>query len=220
MQPLFELFPPDRDGLLLVACELVRPKHLEYIATLDAGYGAAKHLAGLRRVWEKRELFDVFRWEPGEALQLARWVTLEERHDRDLQICRLFGGAALLTTCTHYEDPWSEEPDTISQLIDGALYFGEEVCEPLLRLLTFRLQQLAPDESEVIFYRLGLAILSILHQPSSEWNDGLVDWVMEMELKLIKDCQVTLPEDWRDLVARVVSDYPKLGKTLPFLADR
>jgi len=78
-QHLLDLYPPDRAGLLALACETVTDEALVMISKLDNGREAEIHLAKLREIRASKTVPAELDWEPREVLELCCHVRPDEQ---------------------------------------------------------------------------------------------------------------------------------------------
>jgi hypothetical protein len=151
--PLDCLEPSDQP-LLDLMVEHIDDAMLLKIARCDYGDDVEIHLAALHQIRAKNIPVPL-KWHPGEVLCLTRWTELESLKSQDGGIStrnhwmRLFACTALIWASLEPEndedrdEDWNHiegENSTIIQLLDSALYLGDDVSLAALKFLAWRMQ--------------------------------------------------------------------------------
>jgi hypothetical protein len=223
--PLDYLKPADRPLLDLVFGQVDDAMLLE-IARCDYGDDVEIHLAALHQIRAKNIPVPL-RWHPGEVLCLTGWTEWDSlsSHSTRNHWMRLFACTVLIWASLEPENyvyqlgdgNHSEgEESTIIQLIDSALYLGDDVSIAALKFLGWRMQSqieralIDEDFGECPCYAVGMLLLCVsLDRCNPEIISFLISIVYcDREyipiFKEINDCQ--LSQKWRDTIYQILLD--------------
>jgi hypothetical protein len=227
--PLDCLEPSDQP-LLDLMVEHIDDAMLLEIARCDYGDDVEIHLAALHQIRAKNIPIPL-KWHPGEVLSLTRWTELDSLNAQDGGIStrnhwmRLFACTALIWASLEPENyvyqlgdgNHSEgEESTIIQLIDSALYLGDDVSLAALKFLAWRMQSqleralIDEDFGECPCYTVAMLLLCVT---LDRCNPEIISFLISIAYcnheyipisKEINDCQ--LSQKWLDTIARILLD--------------
>jgi hypothetical protein len=227
--PLDCLAPTDQP-LLDILGDRVDDSMLLEIARCDYGDDVELHLAALHEV-KANNISAPMQWYPGEVLCLTRWTELDNLAlDKAILDCnhwmRLFACTALIIAALDpEEDEYETEDwsfhwnhvsginDTMIQLLDSALYLGEDVSMAALQFLGWRMQchirQASIDEdfSDCPCYAVAILLLCV---SLDRCNDELVRFLISMAYydrgcwPISREIDGQRTQKWRDTIDRIL----------------
>jgi hypothetical protein len=237
--PLDYLESSDRPLLDLIF-DRVDDSMLAEIAAYDYGHDVAIHLEALHQI-RANNIPIPLQWHPGEVLCLTGWKEWDSLPQHGAistrnHWMRLFASTVLIWASLepeNYEDPdegWNHidgENSTIIQLIDSALYLGNDVSIAALKFLGWRMQcqiqraLIDEDFGDCPCYAVAMLLLCV---SLDRCEPGIVRFLISMAhcnseyipiSKEINDCQ--LSQKWRDKIDQILLDpmassYARLGK--------
>jgi hypothetical protein len=223
--PLDYLEPSDRPLLDLVFGQIDDAMLLE-IARCDYGDDVEIHLAALHQIRAKNIPVPL-KWHPGEVLSLTSWTEWDSlsSHSTRNHWMRLFACTVLIWASLEPENyvyqvgdgNHSEgEDSTIIQLIDSALYLGDDVATAALKFLGWRMQSqldralIDEDFGECSCYSVAMLLLCV---SLDRCNLEIISFLISIAYcnheyipisKEINDCQRS--QKWRDTIDRILLD--------------
>jgi hypothetical protein len=227
--PLDCLKPLDQPLLDLLFGHIDDAMLLE-IARCDYGDDVEIHLAALHQIRAKNIPVPL-KWHPGEVLCLTRWTELESLKSQDGGIStrnhwmRLFACTALIWASLEPENDEDQDEDwnhiegedsTIIQLLDSALYLGDDVSIAALKFLAWRMQSqmkralIDEDFGNCACYAVAILLLCVsLNRCDPEIVSFLISmaycnndyWPLSKE---INECQ--REQKWREVIDRILLD--------------
>jgi hypothetical protein len=223
--PLDCLEPSDRPLLDLVFGQIDDAMLLE-IARGDYGDDVEIHLAALHQM-RSNKIPVPLQWHPGEVLCLTRWTEWDSlsSHSTRNHWMRLFACTVLIWASLEPENyvyqlgdgNHSEgEESTIIQLIDSALYLGDDVAIAALKFLAWRMQSqleralIDEDFGECPCYAVAMLLLCV---SLDRCNSEIISFLISIAccnheyipiFNEIDNCQ--LSQKWRDKIHQILLD--------------
>jgi hypothetical protein len=203
------------------------------IARCDYGDDVEIHLAALHQI-RANKIPAPLQWHPGEVLCLTCWTEWDSlsSHSTRNHWMRLFACTVLIWASLEPENyvyrlgdgNHSEgEESTIIQLIDSALYLGDDVANAALKFLGWRMQSqlnralIDEDFGECPCYAVAMLLLCIslgrcVGVPTGG-NPEIINFLISIAycnheyipiFKEINNCQ--LSQKWRDTIYQILLD--------------
>jgi hypothetical protein len=227
VHPLNCLEPSDRPLLDLIF-EHIDDSMLAEIAIRDYGNDVEIHLAALHQI-RANKIPIPLQWHPGEVLCLIRWAEWDSlaqdgaismrNHWMRLFACTVLIWASLEPeNCEDLGEHWNHiegEDCTIIQLLDSALYLGDDVSIAALRFLGWRMQcqiqraLIDEDFGNCPCYAVAMLLLCV---SLDRCNSEIVSFLISMAycnseyIPISREIECQLSQKWRDKIDHILLD--------------
>jgi hypothetical protein len=237
--PLANCLEQSDRPLLDLIFEHVDDAMLLEIARCDYGDDVEIHLAALHQI-RANKIPRPMHWHPGEVLCLTGWTewdSQDERVSTRNHWMRLFACTVLIWASLELEDDedrdeyWyylDGEDSTIIQLIDSALYLGDDVSIAALKFLGWRMQcqiqraLIDEDFGDCPCYAVAMLLLCV---SLDRCNPEIVSFLISMAycnseyIPISREIDCQRSQKWRDTISRILlnptaSDSARLNPEL------